>query len=90
MNYIMKIIKSLEKSGFLIKGVSEKILKWSKRTKRRIFWYANSYIRCQFVRKFINRTGKGAIATSQGWGTIRAGETTIRAGEWTNRTDQDF
>ena len=33
MNDIMKIVKSLEEFGLLIKGVSETIKKWSKRTK---------------------------------------------------------
>ena len=35
-------------------------------------------------------TGKGAIATSQGIGTIRAGECTFRVGEGTVRTGQNF
>ena len=36
MEDIMKIIKSLEESGFLIKEISEKT--WSKRTKNRNFF----------------------------------------------------
>ena len=35
-------------------------------------------------------TGKGAIATSQGQGTIRAGEGTFKADEGTVRAGQDF
>ena len=35
-------------------------------------------------------TGKGAIATSQGRGTIRPSEDTFRAGEGIVRADQDF
>ena len=35
-------------------------------------------------------TGKGAIAMSQGQGTIRAGKGTIRTGEGTVRAGQDF
>ena len=35
-------------------------------------------------------TGKEAIATSQGQGTIRAGEGTFKAGEGTVRAGQDF
>ena len=35
-------------------------------------------------------TGKEAIETSQGQGTIRAGEGTIRAVEGTIRAGQDF
>ena len=38
MNDIMKIIKSLEESGLLIKGVSEKV-NLKQRTKRRVFKY---------------------------------------------------
>ena len=38
MNDIMKINKSLEESGLLIKGVSEKI-NLKQRTKRRVFKY---------------------------------------------------
>ena len=34
--------------------------------------------------------GKGAIATSQGWGTIRAREGKIRSGEETIIAGQDF
>ena len=36
MEDIIKIVKSLEDSGLLLKGVSETIQKRSKRTKRRI------------------------------------------------------
>ena len=35
-------------------------------------------------------TGKGAIATTQGRGTIRAFEGTVRAGAGTIRAGQDF
>ena len=35
-------------------------------------------------------TGKEAIATSQGRGTIKAAEGTIRVGEGTSRAGQDF
>ena len=34
---IMKIVTSLKQSGILIKGTDEKIKKWSKTTKRKIF-----------------------------------------------------
>ena len=44
MNYIMKIVKSLEGFGLLIKGVSKTIK--SKRTQRQISWYVIMYIRC--------------------------------------------
>ena len=44
MNYIMKIVKSLEGFGLSIKGVSKTIK--SKRTQRQISWYVIRYIRC--------------------------------------------
>ena len=43
-NDTMKIVKPLEESGLLIKGVSETIKKRRKRTKRRISWFR--YITC--------------------------------------------
>ena len=46
MDDIIKIFKSLEESGLLIKGVI-------KRTKRWISWYVNRYIR--FIGKFVSR-----------------------------------
>ena len=36
MNYIMKIVKSLEKSGLLIKGISETIQNKAKEQKARL------------------------------------------------------
>ena len=66
MNDIMKIIKCLEESGLLIKGFSETIKNEAKEQKG------------GFLRML---TGKGAIATSQARGTIRAAESTIRAGQ---------
>ena len=46
MNNITKIIKSLEESDFLIKGVSETIKNEAKELKRRISQYVIKYIRC--------------------------------------------
>ena len=44
LNDIMKIVKSLEESSLLIKGVSETIGNKKKQIKRRIFRYFSSYI----------------------------------------------
>ena len=54
MNDIMKIIKSLEKSGLIIKSVSETIKK-AKEQKKRISQCAIWHIRCYFIRESINR-----------------------------------
>ena len=55
MNDIMRIAKSLEKSGLLIKGVSETIQNEAKNNKSWISQHVIRYIRCYFNRKFINR-----------------------------------
>ena len=55
----MEIAKSLKESDLLTTGVSEtnkvKQKKNKKKTKRRIFQHFIGCIRCQFVRKSINR-----------------------------------
>ena len=46
INDFMKVNKSLEKSGLLIKGVIETIKNEAKEQKRRVFKYVIGYIRC--------------------------------------------
>ena len=46
MNNIMKIVKSLEESSLLTKGVSETIKNEAKEQKNRISEYAIRYSRC--------------------------------------------
>ena len=46
MNDIMKIVKSLEESGLLIKDFSETIKNEAKKTKIQISRYVIMYIRC--------------------------------------------
>ena len=41
----MKIVKSPEESGLLIKNVSETVQKCSKRTKREVYWEARKVVR---------------------------------------------
>ena len=52
-NDIMKIVKSFEKSGLLIKRVS-KTIKNEAKEKKMIYLYAIRYIRCYIVSKSIN------------------------------------
>ena len=54
MENIMKIIKSLEDSGLLLKGVSETIQN-KVREQKVGFLYVIRYIRCKFIRKYVNR-----------------------------------
>ena len=46
MNDIMRIVKSLEESDLLIKGVSERIKNEAKKQKRRFSQYVDRSIRC--------------------------------------------
>ena len=71
MNDIVKIIKFVEVSGLLIKGVSETIKNEAKEQKAR------------FLRMLLGTLGDsllGNLLTKQGRGTIRVGEGTIRDG----------
>ena len=77
MNDIMKIIKSLEESGLLIKDVSKTIKNEAKEQKGGFLGMLLSTVGASLLGNLL--TGKGAIAVSQGRGTIRAGEGTIRA-----------
>ena len=70
MNDIMKIVKSLERSGSWIKGVSETIKNETKGQKR------------GFLSMFLGRSGANLLGNLfTGKGTIRAGEGRIRAGQ---------
>ena len=79
MNYIMKIIKSLEESVLLIKGVKEITINEAKEIKGGFLGMLLGTSGATLLGNLI--TGKGAVATSQGRGTIRAGEGTVRAGQ---------
>ena len=56
---IIKISKTLEESGILIKDVSQiieaKEQQWRKRTKRMIYWNVIRHFRCHFIMESINR-----------------------------------
>ena len=79
MNDIMKIVKSLEDSGLLIKGVGETIKNEAKEQKGGLLIILLGCLGASLLGNL--STSKGAIATSQGRGTIRAGKGTIRVGE---------
>ena len=88
MNDIMKIVKSLEKSGLLIKGVNQTIKNESKEQKGRFLGMLLGTLGASLLGNLL--TGKGVIATSQGREANMTGRGTIRAGEGTIRTGQDF
>ena len=70
MNDVMKIVKSLEKSGLLIKGVSETIKNEGKKQKG------------GFLSMLLGTLGASLLGNLlAGKGAIRAGEGTYRAGQ---------
>ena len=68
MNDIMKIIKSLEESGLLIKSVSETIKNEAKEQKDGFL----SMLRASLLGNLLS--DKGTIRAGEGEGTIRAGQ----------------
>ena len=79
MNDIMKIVKSFEELGLLIKDVSKTIKNEAKEQKRRFLGVLLSTLGASLL---------GNLLKSKG--TIRAGKGTVRAGENTIRAGQDF
>ena len=72
MEDIMKIVKSLEESGLLIKGVSETIQNEAKQKKKK----------GGLLNMLLRTLGASLLGNVlKGKGTIRAGEETIRAGK---------
>ena len=79
MNDIMKITKSLDASGLLIKGVSETIKNEAKEQKEEFLSMLLGTLGAGLLGNLL--TDKAAIVTSQGRGTIGAGKGTIRVGQ---------
>ena len=96
MNDIMKIIKSLEDAGLLMKDVSETIENEAKEQKVRFLDMLLGTLGGSFLGNLLtgkkvrqsNIPGRGVMISDEG--TIRAGESTVRASERTVRADQDF
>ena len=79
MNDIMKIIKSLEESGLLIKGVSQLIKNEVKEQQGGFLSMLLGTLGASLLRNLLTgsgiiRAGQGAIAMSRGRGAIRTGE----------------
>ena len=51
----MKIAQSIKESGLLVKTISETIQNKAKKRKGRFLSYVIRNIKCQFIRKSINR-----------------------------------
>ena len=74
---IMKIVKSLEESGLLIKGISETIKNEAKEQKGGLL----SMLLGTLAATLLGSSLAGKRVIGAGEGTIRTGEETIRAGE---------
>ena len=79
MNDIIKIVKSLEESGLLIKRINQTVQNEAKEQKGGFLGMLLGTLGASLLGNLL--ASKGAIATSQGWGTVRAGEGTIRTGQ---------
>ena len=78
MEDIMKIVKSLEDSGLLIKGVTETIENETKEQKGRFIGMlldtlAANLLGSMLTSKWVIQAGEGASSLSQGQGTVWAG-----------------
>ena len=69
---LLKQIKSLQYSGLLLKGVTETVQNEVKQQKGGFLSMLLGTLGGSLLGKFL--TGKGAIATSEGWGIYRAGK----------------
>ena len=79
INDIMKTVKSLEKSGLLIKGVGKAIENEAKEQKDGIISVLLGTLAASLLRNLL--TVKGVKAKIPGQGIIRLGEGTTRAGQ---------
>ena len=80
MDDILKLVKSLQDSGVLLKGVSETIQNEAKKQRGGLLSMLLGTLEASLLGDILSKglSGKGVIRAGEG--TIRAGEGTIRAG----------
>ena len=86
INAIMKIVKSIEESGLLIKGVSETIKNKAKEQKGGFLGTLLGTLGASLLGNLL--TGTGTVRAGEG--TFRAGKGTITAGEGTVTAGHSF
>ena len=86
---IIKIVGSLEDSGLLLKGVTKTVQNEVKEQKGGFLSMLLGTLGASLLGNLL--TGKGAIATSQGWGIYRGGKGkgVLRAGYGNNNNKMD-
>ena len=87
MKDIIRIVKSLEDSGLLFKGVSETIQNEAKEQRGRFLSMLLDELGASLLGNIL--AGKGAIVKRQGRGINRAGEGVIKAGYGNKRQDYE-
>ena len=87
MKDIIRIVKSLEDSGFVSKVVSETIQNEAKEQKGGFLGMLLGTLGASLLENIL--AGKGEIAKRQGRGVNRAGEGVIRAGYGNKRQDNE-
>ena len=87
MKGIIKIVKSFEDCGLLLKGASETIQNEAKEQKGGFLSMLLGTLGANLLGNIL--AGKGMTATSHGWGINRAGEGNVRAG-YRNKKDQKY
>ena len=85
MDDILKIVKSLEDSGVLLKGVSETIQREAKEQRGGFLSMLLGTLGASLLGEVLSKGLSGSGVIRAGERTIRAGEATIRAGEGTIR-----
>ena len=85
MENSIKIVKSLEDSGLLLKGVSETIQNEAKEQKGGFLSMLLGTLGASLLGNLL--TGKGIHRAGKGKGIHRAGEGIVRAGEGSNNMD---
>ena len=82
---IIKIVKSLEYSGLLLKGVTETVQNEVKEQKGGFFSMLLGTLSSSLLGNIL--TGRGVNRAKKGRGINRAGEGTLRAGYGNNKMD---
>ena len=88
MEDIIKIVKSLEDSGLLLKGVTETVQNEVKKEKGGFLSMLLGTLGASLLRNIL--TGKGIYRAGKGKGISMAGEGIVRAGYGNNSSKMDF
>ena len=83
----IRIVKSLEDSGLLFKGIRETIQNKAKEQRRGFLSMLLGTLGTRLWRNIL--AGKGAIVKRKGWGINRAGEGVITGGYGNERQDYE-